>query len=119
MASSSGNDDVVAFGSSDRSLRVWDTRSQPGQELQLKAYASHSNWVTCVAWCPSSQYHLATGSKDHTLKLWDIRTGVPLATLAQHTDQVLTCAWVGGQRLVSGGADCNLRLFELASAISR
>lgn len=119
MAASPRDDAVVAFGSSDRSLRLWDTRCAPGAALQVKAYASHANWVACVAWAPGSQFHIATGSKDHTLKLWDIRTAVPLATLAQHAGEVLAVAWqAGGRRLLSGGTDCALRSFELDTAPS-
>lgn len=41
-------------------------------------------------------------------QLWDLRSNVPLATLATHTDKVLCVAWSGPRMLLSGGADCQL-----------
>ena len=36
IASSSGNPDVVAFGGSDKALRVWDSRSRKGEGLAVQ-----------------------------------------------------------------------------------
>ncbi len=118
VASSSGGPDVVAFGGADRALRVWDSRSRKGEALAVQAYPSHGGWVSCVRWSPTSAHHVATASHDATVKLWDLRSPVPLGTMSAHTDKVLSVAWVppagdgssvGG--LVSGGADCTLQLF--------
>lgn len=122
VASSSASPDVVAFGSADRCLRLWDTRARQGESLAVRTHhGSHTNWVTAVAWSPTSQHHLATASHDGTVKMWDVRSGVPLGTLADHTDKVLCVGWVGGGvgggaapgsvSLLSGGADCQLRLY--------
>nr|AIF73520.1 WD40 protein [Volvox ferrisii] len=118
---------LVAFGCSDRALRLWDTRgpTRPGaasETLAVTTHGSHANWVTAVAWCPSSAYHLATASHDGSVKLWDVRTAVPLGALEGHGDKVLCVGWLGGGGLgngaqpsgglVSGGADCHLRLWH-------
>ncbi len=68
---------LVAFGCSDRALRLWDTRGKPGSDaLAVTTQGAHGGWVTAVAWCPSSQHHIASGSHDGTIKMWDIRTQV-------------------------------------------
>ena len=54
----------------------------------LKAYPSHKDWITGIAWCPTSATHLATVSHDKTCKLWDTRSIIPLHTLEGHTDKV-------------------------------
>jgi WD40 repeat protein len=36
IASSSGSPDVVAFGGSDKALRVWDSRSRKGEGLAVQ-----------------------------------------------------------------------------------
>ena len=73
-----------------------------------------------MQWCPSSAHHIATASHDGSVKLWDIRSIVPLATLSAHTDKVLCVGWVpsssgkaasGTGGIVSGGADCTLQLY--------
>ncbi len=102
----------MAFGSSDRTLRIWDSRSK-GEALSVKAYTSHEGWVSCLAWCSSSQHHLVTGSHDHSIKAWDVRTSVPLGTVKQHSDKVLCVAWRSADELLSGGADCTLQRYQV------
>ncbi len=103
---------VVAFAGSDRALRLWDVRARSGEALSVKAYASHGGWVSALAWSPESQHHLASASHDGSVKMWDVRCAVPLATLKQHGDKALAVGWWGGERLVSGGADCAVRVYE-------
>lgn len=100
-------------------LRLWDSRTRAGEALNIKAYPSHSGWVTCLAWNPELPHLLASGSHDQSVKLWDLRTTVPLGTLTASRDKVLAVGWVGGvegksaQQLVSGGADCQLQLYDM------
>ena len=77
-----------------------------------KLYASHTDWISAVAWHPSSAHHVATASYDKTVKLWDLRTPVPLHTLQGHTDKALCVAWANNG-LVSGGADCTVRSYSV------
>lgn len=49
---------------------------------------------------------LATGSGDHSVRLWDPNTELPKATLKVHRDWVLCIAWSAcGRYLLSGGKD--------------
>ncbi|GIL44920.1 hypothetical protein Vafri_2370 [Volvox africanus] len=126
LASHGSAPHLVAFGCSDRALRLWDTRGKSGSEtLAVTTHGTHGNWVSAVAWCPGSQHHLATASYDGTVKLWDVRTQVPLGVLSGHKDKVLCVSWLGeaggtaggagtaaGRGLVSGGSDCQLRMYE-------
>jgi len=113
--------DVVAFGGADRVLRVWDSRSRKGEALAVQAFPSHTAWISSVKWSPQSEHHVATASHDASVKLWDIRSSIPLATLSAHTDKALCVAWLpaksavaqGGTALLSGGADCTLRLYTV------
>jgi ribosome biogenesis protein YTM1 len=34
---------------------------------------SHQGWVSSLAWSPISEFELASGSYDTTVKLWDTR----------------------------------------------
>lgn len=57
-------------------------------------------------------HHLATASYDGSIRLWDLRSTVPLATLTGHSDKALCVSWLAGSgSVVSGGADCTLRLY--------
>nr|ARO50093.1 WD40 protein [Yamagishiella unicocca] len=124
LASHGSAPHLIAFGCADRALRLWDTRGRAGSDtLAVTTHGSHGNWVTAVAWCPSSQHHLATASHDGTVKLWDVRTQVSLGSLGAQTGKVLCVGWLGGSEgpargLVSGGADCQLRMYESEGALA-
>jgi ribosome biogenesis protein YTM1 len=112
-SSSSSSSNVVAFGGADRVLRIWDTRRVKGEGLAVKAYNAHEGWISSIAWRPGSAYQLATGGHDGSVKVWDVRSGVPLGSLVQHDQKVLCVGWWGAQQLVSGGADCKLQLYDM------
>ena len=51
---------------------------------------------------------LASGSDDRTVRLWDVETGEPLATLVGHTDNVSSVAFSpDGSTLASGSEAAN------------
>lgn len=114
--SGGGSSDVVAFAGSDRVLRIWDTRGVAGEGLAVAAHNAHEGWISSLAWRPGSSYHLASGGHDGAVKLWDIRTAVPLASLQQHAaeSKVLCVGWAGPHSLMSGGSDCRLQLYSLS-----
>lgn len=118
-SSSGGGAGLVAFGGAERALRVWDLRTRAGEGLALRALASHADWISALAWHPTSGHHVVSASYDRSLKLWDLRASVPLHTLAgQHADKALCVAWAGPALVASGGADCKLRTaaVEVAAA---
>lgn len=100
---------VVAFGGAESGLRLWDSRSV-GDTVAVQTMSGHSNWISAVAWHPTSEHHIVTASHDKTLRLWDMRTAVPLHTLSTHSDKVLCAAWLDSKRIASGGADNQLIL---------
>ena len=65
----------------------------------------HTDAVWCVAFAPGGKV-LATGSADHTIKLWDAATGKLRTTLKGHADEVLAVAFSpDGKILASAGGD--------------
>lgn len=57
-----------------------------------------------------------SGSRDNTLRLWDLASGATLRTLQGHTDDVETVAVrADGRRALSGSRDQTLRLWNLGS----
>src|SRR5262249_60666434 len=62
---------------------AWDTTS--GRVLGPDA--GHRDTVTCLAFTPGGRV-LATGSRDHTVRLWDAATGPDLRRLRGHNGTV-------------------------------
>jgi ribosome biogenesis protein YTM1 len=97
---------LVATAHSDRSVRVWDPRTTT--TIIQKTLTSHKQWVSSVLWHPYSSSLLLSASYDNTVKMWDIRSSIPLFTIAAHSDKVLCVDWCGAEVFVSGGADRKL-----------
>lgn len=95
-----------------RTLRP--TLALPSAELQR--YEGHVDSVTCVAVLPDGR-HALSGSRDNTLRLWNIESGTALRRLEGHGDWVTCTATLSdGQRAVSGSKDGTLRLWDIESS---
>ncbi|TIC35312.1 WD40 repeat-like protein [Wallemia mellicola] len=123
---------MVAAGSLDTKVRVWDVKT--GQ--QLERLTGHKDSVYSVAFAPDGQ-SLVSGSLDRTLKIWDLsgtikainggnppqvqneingeKTGyaVCINTLVGHKDYVLSVAVSpDGQWIVSGSKDRGVQFWD-------
>ena len=65
----------------------------------------HASPIVSAQFAPGGKL-LATGAGDHTVRLWDVLTETPKATLRAHSDWVLAIAWSPcGRYILSGGKD--------------
>merc|ERR1711916_416981 len=71
---------TIATGHADHLVRLWDSRVT-GEAIVKLSLKSHEAWVTDVQWSPTKPHLLASASQDRTVKLWDVRSTVPLHTL--------------------------------------
>jgi len=90
--------------------------SLSAQQPQLLAtLEGHTDCVYSVAFSPDSKT-LASGSGDHSIKLWDVATGNNTATLDGHTDEVFAVTFSpDGKTLASGSRDDTLWLWNAAT----
>ena len=73
----------------------------------------HNSWVYSVSISPDGKT-LASGSRDNTIKLWDLETGEESRTLVGHNDSVHSVnISPDGRTLASGSADNTIKLWDV------
>lgn len=87
---------IVASAAADGTVSVWDVKGRKAW-CELRGEAA-GQAVADVAWNPTQGFHLLTASADDhnpVIKLWDLRasTSMPLATLAGHSQGIISMAW--------------------------
>lgn len=109
---------LIATGHADRSVRLWDPRSEDSSVVKLRL-TSHSEFVSAVKWAPSSAYILASASHDGTIKVWDIRSTTPLYTVnpqkaEDRGKRLLALDWYNSL-LLTGGESGSLNIHSINS----
>ena len=94
-------------------LSLWDARS--GQEIavmpETPEHIEHTGAISCLAFSPDGRT-LATGSLDHSIRLWDLATRQRIATLQGNLTEVWSVAFTpDGQSLVSGAKDGGVKIW--------
>ncbi|MFN9718451.1 MAG: WD40 repeat domain-containing protein [Planctomycetota bacterium] len=104
---------VIASGSADQTVRLWDHR--PGQ--QRAQMSGHTAAVHSLAFTPDESL-VVSASADRTIRLWDVTGGRQLKQLTT-TEETMYSVSVhpNGQMLAMAGADRNVYLLNLLTGV--
>lgn len=102
------SDFMICVGSSDSSVRLYDTRK--GQMIQF--YQSHSGSVKSTSFHPTGKF-LMSGSTDSMIKIYDLLEGRVLFTIQAHKNQINSVAFNStGDSFASVGNDRTVYLWN-------
>jgi WD40 repeat protein/predicted Ser/Thr protein kinase len=100
---------LVALGSLDSTLGLWDVESGHG----LRCFHGHDGMVRSVAFSSDGR-RVLSGGEDKTVRLWDVDKGQELHCFRNHGDAVFSVAFSpDGYRALSGSEDGSMRLLDL------
>jgi eukaryotic-like serine/threonine-protein kinase len=106
----SPNGKLIASGSTDGAVRVWDLGS--GQELWVR---TNNAAVRSVAFFPDGR-RMVTGSRDQTATVWEVDSGKEVFRLNGHTDRLFSVAVSSdGHWIATGSWDNTVGLWDGAS----
>eukprot|EP00899_Mesostigma_viride_P017373 jgi/Mesvir1/25637/Mv01855-RA.1 len=100
----------VISGSDDCTVRLWDV---PGQS-QAMVLKGHTDYIRCGAFSPASSTTWLTGSYDHTCRLWDLRTGQAIMSLA-HAKPVDALEFLPSGSMVATSAGNDVFIWDVLS----
>ena len=81
-----GSHDLIATGSTDKTVRMWDYRAK---KALVHTFRGHSDSILALRWGDGGR-SILSGSKDKTLKIWDTRAGRLRVSLDRHFGAVTT-----------------------------
>lgn len=120
---------LLASCSNDQTVRIWVTATTECK-MELR---EHEHVVECIAWAPESAQptineaisvdnkkekrsgpFLISGSRDKTIKMWDVSVGLCLFTLTGHDNWVRGLVFhPGGKYILSASDDKTLRVWDI------
>lgn len=111
----SANGQVLASGSQDNTIKVWNALTGQLQRTLL----GHKDTVRSLAMSADGGT-LASGSGDTTIKLWDLPTGKLIGTFSGHSSPVWSVAIApDGKTLISASEDGSINIWNLSTGSSK
>lgn len=109
---------IGASAGEDGQVRFWHAAGSPqqlGQQIRI-GEGGHAKKVLKIAASPDPKsFHIATGSTDRTIRLWDPATGASTRTLTGHTEWVSALAFNReGRLLASGTWNGEVKIWQLS-----
>lgn len=99
---------ILASGSEDKTVRLWDTE----ERAKIATLEGNEASVTALAFSPDGKI-LATGDAGKVIKVWDVNAQSERATLTGHTNGISALTFTpDGKTLASGSYDGTIRFWN-------
>lgn len=114
------NDNVIASGAEDATLRIWKIEGEDGKvKANNEAVAimkGHARRVTRLVWNPAVNNCIATFGAENAIKVWDVSKATCASTFKPGKDAILDIAWnQAGNLLVYPMKDKKLHVLDARS----
>eukprot|EP01087_Luapelamoeba_hula_P008255 TRINITY_DN2059_c1_g1_i4.p1 TRINITY_DN2059_c1_g1~~TRINITY_DN2059_c1_g1_i4.p1 ORF type:complete len:670 (-),score=108.76 TRINITY_DN2059_c1_g1_i4:354-2363(-) len=97
--------------SDDKTIQRLDWDAEKGVYVPKMKLVGHEGGIICMQFDGN---RMITGSRDKTLRLWDIEKGQTITTFKNHTGQVW-CLQFDEHKIVSGSDDKRLNVWDIGS----
>jgi F-box and WD-40 domain protein CDC4 len=114
-------DDILVSGGCDRDVRVWnmatgyvccfDEELANRCSLSVHILRGHTSTVRCLKMADATT--AISGSRDTTLRIWDIQKGICKHVLVGHSQSV-RCLELHGDLVVSGSYDTHAKIWSIS-----
>ncbi|KAF8551653.1 WD40 repeat-like protein [Imleria badia] len=106
----------LVSASLDRTLKCWELLPDERQFQCKKTLSGHQDAVLSLSVMQvGREQRLASSSRDGTVRLWDLRSGIPYFMIQGHTDTVTSVDLSSdGTVLASGSGDHQVRIWKYA-----
>lgn len=112
-ASFSNDGQRILTSHSDRTARVWDSRTG----VAAYTLGGHTDWVSSASFSPDGK-QIVTTSNDHTGRIWDAGAGLLVRELDGHTDGVSSASFSpDGRQIVTASSDTTLIIWDAVSGV--
>ena len=96
---------IFAAGGDEKIINLFSNSQE-----QMGYFSGHKEWIYCL--CAMLKNILASGSRDKTIKIWNIENRSIMSTLSGHTEAINALCHVNEGILVSGSDDYSLIIWS-------
>ncbi|KAL0217712.1 hypothetical protein RCL1_008292 [Eukaryota sp. TZLM3-RCL] len=110
----------LASAGMDKVVRIWDLgnmKSYSNRNVVSRPLAGHTNYVTSLVWQPfhlscSTSCLLASGSKDGTIRVWNVAAMNSVSILSGHSSAITHLKWSSRGLLISSSQDRTIKIWN-------